>query len=367
MAVNRKNLRYCQVLHDEITYDVIVAVANLDEVDNILQDWALDVIGEALDLPTELVLNKELKEILTTLDVDKYVYVQSPVAAYMEAPRFAGISGDLPVFPTALNANSKYQLPQAMAFLWSEAGFKGYFGEYIIPQSQEFTLSAGVNYIGIMFNSGSPAWVLYNSFSSFDFSSIIPVVTVFSFASGIYVIPWGQTGYGLPEKALKLFNGKRDIEIVGRYTLTATGRYVQLGALVANNGMAEINCPAVDTENAVHSMYLFYKDASSVWQNTKITQINNSQYQSNSGLASLTAGEYVINNIFRVVDGNGSIIFNVLSGKFSSLQDALNSGDNVVVPDMFKGVAVHVGRVIIGQGASTATIQVLKKNPWGIA
>lgn len=369
MAVNRKNLRYCQVTYLNKLYDVIVAIASLDEIDNILQEWAINKFGSTavLDLPSALVLNKDITEVLTTLDVDGYTYLQSPVAAYMDMPRYTGISGDLPVFPTALNLDGKYVIPTCLAFLWSEPAFEGYFGEYIIPESQAFTLTEGANYIGINFNTGAPVYTIYSDFSSINFSSIIPVVTVLNFASGISVIPFGQTGYGLPEKRLKLQTDINHFSVIDPYTLTATDLYVQLGEIVVSNGSAEITCEAVDTETVDNDMYLHYKDSSSIWQETKVTQIDNLQYQGASGLANLGSGEFVVNNIFRVPGSVNPLLFSVLSGKFTSLQNALNSKDVTDLPPMFKGTAVLVGRVIVEKSAATATVQVLQKNPWGVA
>jgi hypothetical protein len=365
MAVNKKNLRVCEILYLSKTYDILIGVENLDEVDNILQEWALAKWNVVLDLPAALVYNKDISEVLTSLSVDEYVYLQSPVAAYMEMPRYSGISGDLPIFPTALTAG-KYIVPTCLAFLWSEAGFTGYFGEYIVPESDAFTLVSGINHIGIHFNVGAPVYFLTDDLADFDYSSSIPVVTVLSFATGIYVIPFGQIGYGLPEKKAKLDNLLKGLEVVNPYTLTAVDLYVQLGELLVKNNVAEITCEALDTSLVDNDMYLHYKDVSSIWQNTKVTQLNNTQYQGLSGLASLSPGEFVINNIYRVVTAEHLLIFTVLSGKFASLQFAIDSKDVTDLPLMFKGSAVLVGRVIIGQGSTSSKIQVLQKNPWGL-
>jgi len=369
MAVNRKNLRCCQVIYSGKTYDVMIAVSSLDEVDNILQEWAISTFGSTavLDLPSALVYNKDITEVLKTVSIDKYAYLQSPVAAYMDMPRYAGISGDLPVFPEVLTGGF-YKIPTCMAFLWSEAGFNGYFGEYIVPESQDFTLALGANYFGIAFNTGSPIFVQYNSLTPFDYSSIIPVVTVLNFGSDIFVIPAGQSGYGLPEKNTAFNVRKNRLEILDSYTLATNNRYVQLGVLAVKSGLAEISCPAIDTSIALNDMYLHYKDISSVWQNTKTTQLNNTQYQgAGAGLVALAGSEVVINNIYRVVDNGKLLMFNVLSGKFASLQLALESTDKVDVPDMFKGTAVHVGRIIMQKDVTIpVAIQTVQKNPWGV-
>lgn len=367
MAVNKRNLRYCQVLYLGKYYDVMIAVAGLDEVDNILQEWAVNKFSTTLDLPSALIQNKDATEILKTIASDGFAYLQSPVASYMDMPRYAGISGDLPVFPTVLAEAGHYTVPTCLAFLWSEPEFMGYFGEYIIPVSQEFTLSIGINHIGISFNTGSPIYSLHNSFDDFNFSSVIPVVSVLYFGTETYNIPFGQTGYGLPEKILKNFNKKQKLSIVDNYTLITDNRYINLGELLVNVGVSNILCQAVDTEIIGNDMYLHYKDSSSVWQNTKVSQVDNQQYQSiSSGLASLSAGEFVINNIFRVVDAGKTLIFSVLSNKFTTLQSALNSADITDLPPMFKGSAVLIGRVIIEKDATVPTIQTIQKISWGV-
>lgn len=366
MATNKLNIRACRVLYLAKEYDLLIGVDDLDEVDNILQEWALEKWGVVLDLPACLVYNKAITEVLTTLDITEYVYIQSPVAAYMEMPRYAGLSGeDLPIFPTILT-DGKYVVPTCMAFLWSEPEYTGYFGEYIIPESQEFTLTTGQNYIGIHFNVGAPAYFLTDDITDFDYSSKIPVVTVLNFSSVLYVIPFGKSGYGLPEKMLNLNNKMKDLELVGDYTMTATDMYVQLSALTVKNDTYEIDCLAVDTEVSANDMYLHNKDSQGLWDTAKVTQINNLQYQSGSGLASLSAGEFVINYIFRVVDETNLLLFQMLSGKFSSLDLALRSSDRFDVPDMFKGTAIMVGRVIVEQNSTTPLVQTIQKYSWGV-
>ena len=363
---NSKNLRYCNILHAGISYDVMVGVGDLDELDNILQDWALSK-GITLNLPQDLIANQAITEVLTTLNIDEFVYIESPVSAYMEKQRYAGVSGTFPLLPTAL-VGGFYIVPTCLAFLWSEAGNDGYFGEYVIPESDPYTLTAGINYIGISFNTGAPAYTMHTNFSDFDFSSVIPVVTVLNFGSKFMSIPFGQCGYGLPEKKLSLEVEKDPLTVMSAYTLTSpASNYVSLSAVSVRSGVKEVVCPAVLTSSVANDMYLHYKDSSSVWQNTKVTQLNNTQCQTaSSGLASLNSGEFVINNIFRVVDGTVSMIFNVLSDRFSTLQDAMNSSDIVDVPPMFKGSAVHIGRMIVEINSTVPAVQKLNNRPWGL-
>lgn len=86
-TAKRKNLRVCQVCYDSHYYDVIVGVNNLDELDDILTDWAKQEFGVMtgsmtdpilpvpLDLPASLVYCKNISEVITTLDIDNYGYV----------------------------------------------------------------------------------------------------------------------------------------------------------------------------------------------------------------------------------------------------------------------------------------------------
>ena len=143
----KKNLRYCQVEYNNKTYDVMVAVTDLDEVNDALQEWALEKLGATLDLPTKLLINKDAVEALTAFAVDSYVYLKGPSRSYMDMPRYVGITGNMPVLPTEL-VGGKYVMPATTACMYSQSSYGGYFGEYAIAEA-EFTLSSGVNYIGV--------------------------------------------------------------------------------------------------------------------------------------------------------------------------------------------------------------------------
>jgi len=344
----------------------MVAVDNLDEVNNILQDWALDTIGETLNLPEELIKNIDAKEInISSKSIDSFVYLQSAVSSYIDMPRSAGISGDLPVLPTSL-VGGLYVVPTSNAFLYSESDFDGYFGEYVIPESS-IALTAGVNYLGIRFNSGVPEYIKYDNDLSFNYSDIIPVATILYFSGTIYNIPYGQSGYGLAEKILKIIKERDEFKITSSFTLDTDNNYVELGALNVSRGTAEIACLAVDTELVNNDMFLHYKDISADWQNLSVTQINNTQYQaSGGGLNSLGAGEYVINYIYRVVESSDLILFTALSPNFTTLAEAKESEEITDLPDDIKGSCVLVGRIIVEQGSTSPVIQKIQKNSFGV-
>lgn len=363
MTISRKNLRYCQVTYLNRLYDVLVAVATLDEVDNVLQEWALNKWGVALDLPTACLINKDITEVLTSVAIDSYAYLQSPSSAYMEIPRYAGIKGTFPTLPTALNVDDKYVCPETDVFIYSLAGQDGVLGEYGVAELA-LTPNVGINFLGISYASAVPTWVFYTAETSLNYSSIIPVATVLFFEDTIFNIPFGQTGYGLAEKNLKVRNRRKKFEILDTYTFTNSGLYVELSALTVSTGVEEIACAAMDTETLLNDMYLYYKDSSQVWQKSKVTAIDNLQYQGASGLANLGSGEFVVNNIYRVVSASGLLLFNVLSNKFATAQLAMNSGE-VEVPTIIRDSAVCVGRFIIEKSSTTPTVQKVQKVVFG--
>lgn len=363
MAMTRKNVRVCEVKYLTAYYDVILAVDDLDEVNDILQEWALWKWGVTLDLPEALIYNKDITEVLTSVDTDSFAYVKSAISAYMDMPRYAGISGVLPTFPTAL-ADGLYVLPACTAFLYSEADFGGFFGEYNIATSS-VTLSAGLNYIGIRYNGGDPEWVLYSADTSFDYSSIIPAVVVLLIGTTPYVIPYGQMGYGLPEKLIENQKNRKTFEIITEFTLGHTTLYVTLSALTVNNGTEDTALLSMDTEDVGNTMIQYYKDASSVWQTSTITQINNTQYQSAAGLAALVGGEFVINYIFRTVDETNRLLFMVLSNKFATLAAAKESEMLTDLPDVIKKTSVLVGRFIVEQASGAPVVQKVQRPIFG--
>ena len=365
MAVNKLNLRHCQILYGKTTYDIMIAVSDLCEVDSILQDWALDKLNVTLDLPSALVMNEDVTDVITNLEIDEYVYIESPVSAYMRFPRFAGVSGVFPTLPTVL-VDGYYVIPTCLAFLWSLPAQQGYFGEYIVPESQNFTLSAGMNYFGISFNSGSPMYQIYTSWASMDFSTVIPVAKVLYFGGSIYNIPWPQEGDGAAEKIIKSLNRKKAFEILDPYTLALDNLSVQLGAINVQHGVDEIACSAVDTSLTGNDMYLYYLNSSLAWLMTKVAQISNSQYQDPStGIQTLTPGKFVANYLYRAVVGTQLLMFYVLSDEFDTAQDAMNAAAPTNLPPNISGAAVCVGRVILAQGTTTGVIQMVAKTQFG--
>jgi hypothetical protein len=357
-----KNIRYCQILHDEEYYDVLVGLTDLDELDDVLQEWALanTDIGEELTLPAELIQNKDISELLTNLDLDNYVYVKSAVSAYMDFPRYAGVSGTFPTLPKVL-VSGLYVMPACTAFLWSTALFTGIFGEYTIATAS-FTLVADeVNFIGIDYTAGAPVYKLYTSAASFNYSSIIPVCAILYFDSEVNVIPIGQAGYALPEKLLQNQKSRQEFIIVDDFDLAAVTLYVDVDAIVVNTGTGDITCLAMDTEDSDADMHLWYKDTGGDWQTSADNQINNTQYQSGSGLASLAGGEFVINYLFRAIDSANKVMFNVLSGKFSTLAEAKESDMITDLPDAIKEGCVLVGRMIVEKDSSSPTVQKIQR------
>lgn len=366
MAINRKNLRVCQVLHDGTTYDVIIAVTNLDEVDGILQEWALDNddIGEELNLPEELIYNKDITEVITSLGIDNFAYLESAISAYMDMPSYAGISGELPTFPSEL-VGSLYVMPELTAFLYSRPAFQGYFGEYTVP-TKSFALSTGMNYIGIRFLSGAAEFIAYTVDTSFDYSSIIPVLKILNISGTLYVMCYGQVGYGLPEKLFHVMKERKMAEIMTSFTLDTSTNYVELSALTVKHGVDDIDCEAVDTNSTDNDMYLCYKDTSADWQRSAVTTINNTQYQQTAGdLGTLAGGEYVVNYIYRYMSADTKLLFSVLSNKFATLAAAKESELVDDLPDEIKDLCVLVGRIIVVQGSTSPVIQKVQKISFG--
>ena len=348
-----KNLRYCEVKHESKYYDVMIGVDNLDEVNNVLQEWGLNKFGVALDLPTALINNMDIKEVLTSKNVDENVYITSAVSSYMDMPKFAGISGALTL--PKVEVTGKYVIPAFKVFIYSESGFLGVFGEYNID-STELTLTAdSVNYIGVDYNEGTPIVNVYANDSFFDYSSIIPIGKVLKFDDKLNVIPLGMIGDGLTERQ---FSKDTGYNILGDFDLSNTDLYVELGAMDVVNATTLIETPAVDTDTADNDMWLYYRDNTGIdWQKSENPEINNTQYQG-VGLQTLGVGKFVINYIYRVIDDTNKLLFNVLSGSFDTLELAKTSPNVSNLPDSIKnGSAILVGRFIVEQGSTTPVVQ----------
>ena len=352
---SKKNLRFCEVKIDSTIYALFIAVSDLDQVNNIIEAWATE--NELIvSLPNDLITNIDISEVSSISNqvakVNSYVYLQDSLASYLSLNRSSGVDEN-PVYPTSLNGDSKYELPSITVSLYDEENYQGNFAEYEV-EALDVALNVGVNFIGIDYNAGIPIWKVETT-DTFNDSSSKLVLKVFNFESDLYILPKLSTSYGLPEK---LFSEK-DFEISDfAYTLGVTTKFVNLSALTAKFGLNEVVCPIFDSQT--DNMYLFYKDASSVWQKSVITEYNDTQFQG-TGLEALAGGEFVNNEIYRVVDGTQKTVFIVLSGKFTSQQDAIDADFVSDLPDEIKEMGVFVGRFVVEQNSSTLKIMKRKK------
>ncbi len=73
----KNNLRLCVVKHEGKSYNVFIGVETLDDVDDILQEWAKEAISPetVLDLPAALISNTDVSQINALPKVDSYVYL----------------------------------------------------------------------------------------------------------------------------------------------------------------------------------------------------------------------------------------------------------------------------------------------------
>lgn len=365
--MNSLNLRYCEVLHNGTYYDVMIGVNDLDEVNDVLQDWALATLGVSIDLPTALTKNQDITEVLTTKDISSYVYTKSSSTGYLDAARFAGVSGTYPTLPRTLVAG-KYVMPACTARLWTLANFQGVFGTYSVPSSALTLTADAMNYIGIRYNSGVPEYYVYANQDLFDYSTIIPVGGVLYWGSEIIPIPFGQSGDGMAEKLYRNQTERKEFSVLGNFTLVADGRYLKLSSMNVNAGTEDFALDAVDTSSASTGyLYLFYKDSAQDWQNMDVSGLlENTNYQGDGiGLQALTTGEYVVQYLYRLVDEESEQIFSVLSGKFASLAAAKESDIVIDIPNELSKASVLIGRAITEQGASSTVIQKIQTASFG--
>jgi hypothetical protein len=288
------------------------------------------------------------------------VYLRPPFSRTADVIKYAGLS-EPKDYPTALK-DGWYICPSVRAYLYSQPEFKGFFGEYFIPEAS-LELSTGINHLGITYNDGKPCYNLYTYTKSFNFSDVIPVAEIYFFDGKISVAPYAVSGQGLAEKINSL-NALSQFAIYGHYNIGSDGLHVWVSSLTAGkNGLPLQECEAIDTGASGTDMYLFYLDDHHKWQYEKVTGINNQSYQDSAGgLSPLLADEYVVNYIYRLVSGTANVVFVLLSGKYDSEQDALADVYGEIPPEIIESSAVCIGRMIIKFNEPTpAVIQKVKK------
>ena len=218
-----------------------------------------------------------------------------------------------------------------------------------------FTLTDNTNqYIVADYNNGSPIIYVTTNVAVIDEITVIPVYTIYRRGTVLHILEWDSLGDALPNKTHKsIVKTQRFRTEPGGLGLgEAATRLVTVGSGTVWHGAVSNSLSAFNS--SVNTMWLAYHVAG-VWTFTTITQYNNTQYDDGTNLQTLPGGKYAVNFIYRVVGSNDTTTIVFLGQGAYSLGDAQASQPPANLPAEVQSHAILVGRIIVNQGASTAT------------
>lgn len=254
------------------------------------------------------------------------------------------------------------------AVLFDNATFDGHPEMYTVPAAVHVVTNDDVSYIVADYNGGGPGVPAQRVLTSAQLgliteSDILPVLTVYRFGVQVSVLTWDMLGKGLANKIharlVKVDERfKRDVSVAGGFTLSEVAtRKVAISEGAAWVGAVKSTQVACVMGDGSMTANLFYHSAPNVWTRSVVTQYNNINYDDNTGgLKALSAGKYGVIWVYRGLAENKNAIAMVLGQGDYSLAQAQDSQPPANLPINVSNLAILVGRIIVLQGASSATI-----------
>jgi len=204
------------------------------------------------------------------------------------------------------------------------------------------------------YNSGSPIIYSTTDVTVINETTVIPVYTIYRRGTVLHILEWDELGDALGNKTHQSIvkTQRFRVEPGGLGLGEAATRYVTVGGGTVWHGAVKTVLAAVNSSTA--TMWLAYHVAG-VWTFSAITQYNNTQYDDGTDLQTLLGGKYAVNFIYRVVGTNDDNMVVFLGQGAYSLGEAQASQPPANLPAEVLSHGILVGRIIVSQGASTAT------------
>ena len=232
--------------------------------------------------------------------------------------------------------------------------YAGTMTEHVISEATLSVPDLTTSYIVAGYNAGIPQYSVTTDLSSINFSNNIAIYTISRTGdTNIDFLDWDEPGLGLSNKLLRRdMETRRFDRVTGLNLGEETGRKIIISAGVVWQGSFRNSRNEVNS--AINNCIQVVTDVSSNWINTSITDYNNSQYDTGTGLSTLTDGKYAVNWIYRGMGINAeSIIVFLGTGDYTLDQAKASQPPNV--PISASTNAMLVGKVIVLKGADTAT------------
>lgn len=241
------------------------------------------------------------------------------------------------------------------AFLYSLSNYNGDFKKFVIPAATGLALSDGVaSYLAVSYNAGNPIYIVTTNVTLLNGSDVAGAALLFRNGSEVHhqSIDWGLAPASrLNRRTVQTDRYERG---TGLALSETTGRVIALTSGIIWYGVTEYAEAAVTS--AANNCEFWYH-VGGVWTKTDVSTYNNNQYDNGTNLVTLNGAgtQYAVNWVFRYLDGDSlpKLAYVLGSGNYSLAQA---QGSSVpTLPPGLTSMALLVGRIIVAQGAATAT------------
>jgi hypothetical protein len=256
---------------------------------------------------------------------------------------------------TVASGGATFSASATEAFLYSLSNYNGDFKKFIIPAATGLALTDGVaSYLAVSYNAGNPIYIVTTNVTLLNGSDVAGAALLFRNGSEVHhqSIDWGLAPASrLNRRTVQTDRYERG---TGLALSESTGRVITLTSGIIWYGVTEYVEPAVTSAS---SNCEFWYHSSGVWTKTDVSTYNNNQYDNGTTLVTLSGAgtQYAVNWVFRYLDGDSlpKLAYILGSGNYTLAQA---QGSSVPVPPPgLTSMALLVGRIIVAQGAATAT------------
>ena len=250
-------------------------------------------------------------------------------------------------------SGSTIDVSSVKAVLFSLPAYVGDYKEYVIPAATGLALTDNsANYLVVSYNAGSPVYSVTTNPATINNSSVVGACLLWRSGTEVHFesIDWGLSTASRLNR--RLVQTQRYQRASGLALGESTGNIITLTAGVVWYGVSEL-VEAATTSAA--SNVDFYYHVAGAWTKSTISIYNNTQYDNGTSLQTLATSKYAVNWVYRYLDGDGLPKLAYILGTDTYTFAQAVASAVPTPPPILTSMAILVGRIIVQQGAATAT------------
>jgi len=240
-------------------------------------------------------------------------------------------------------------------FIYAASGWQGDYMRRTVAAVTNFgPLTDGLqNYLVVDYNSGTPVYAITTSASSINNSDRLLIATMWRDGADIH---WAVVNWGLATATRlndRLINVQRYVRSSGLVLGETTGNTITSTSGLIWYGIKAFsqNAQSSAADNAI-----FYYHSGGAWTSSRVSTYNTAQYDNGTNLVSLSQNKFTVNWVYQFVNGDGlpKLAYYLGNASYSTVAAAAGASQPTP-PSILSQMAVLLGRIIVGEGASTAS------------